>query len=111
MEGNIPGRPAEGHGKIFGQNIFTGRFSTGKKQVFAAEQRSDGLLPDFPAVIEVARHGNTGAQCPIQRMGGLVPCQFLHQRRINLFLPQKIQDFCHGVTPRFSYPLNHSTAL
>src|SRR5699024_7839383 len=97
MERHVPGGAAKGGGQVFGQDVFAGGLAAGQQQVFAAEQGRNGLLPDLPAVVVVARPGDARAQRIRKGVGLPVRPQLPQQGGADgFFFFQKIK---HSLTP------------
>ena len=87
MKRHVPRGASEHRGQVFHQHVFAGGLAPGEQQVFPAQQRGDGLLPNLTPVV-----AELGDRNPLRRLRGIVlpePFQFLQQSGAYPFLLQK----------------------
>ena len=95
MEAHVPQRPSEQERQILGKHIFAGRLGACQQQILPAQDRSDRLLPDLFAIVEIDRLRDASLHRIPRRMRRAKLCCLLQERLIHTFLPQKLFQISH----------------
>ena len=68
MERDIPAGTPKRSGKIFRENIFSGRFMSHQQDIFSAKKRRHCFFPDIRSIINIVRNRYSGLKLLLHRI-------------------------------------------
>ena len=68
MERDIPAGTPKRSGKIFRENIFSGRFMSHQQDIFPAKKRRHCFFPDIRSIINIVRNRYSGLKLLLHRI-------------------------------------------